>query len=197
MIFVINASTLGEELAKANIIESYFNVIYDNAVEGELEEYKGEPIAESKLVSLKNAIVPELQQKINGKKFVTNDFVIKDFILNFSEEGKSSFVYTKDGKEMTIHFGLGYNEFGLFPEEGYSDLVGNTYAKGNFYKCASSAKWTSENQLTIKVQIIDKYFANLYIIIGFNNGVAGIKLHKNAEGFLYGYEGFGSAKIEN
>ena len=75
--------------------------------------------------------------------------------------------------------------------------MGNTYAPGNFYKCASSAKWTSDSQLALKVQIIDKYFANLYILIGFNGELAGIKIHKNAEGFLYGYEGFATAKMED
>lgn len=197
MIFVINASTLGESFAKSNIIENYFNIIYDNAVDVPLDEYKGEPIAESKLVHLKNEMIPEIQGKINGKKFLIDDFVIKEFTLNFGVDGKGTFVYNKDNKEMTIHFGLGYNEFSVFPEEGYSDLVGNTYAAGNFYKCASSAKWTSDSQLALKVQIIDKYFANLYILIGFNGELAGIKIHKNAEGFLYGYEGFATAKMED
>ena len=54
-----------------------------------------------------------------------------------------------------------------FPEEGYSDLIGNRFAPGNYYKCASSACWTHKNCLSILVQIIDKYFGRLYMRISF------------------------------
>ena len=58
------------------------------------------------------------------------------------------------------HNGMGYNEFGEFPEDGYSDEVGSVSGNRR-YSCAASASWHDERTLFIKVQIIDTYFGNI------------------------------------
>ena len=120
---------------------------------------------------------------------------MKWFRFDFKED-KATLTYFNDRGEMKLDIGFGHNEFGLFPEDGYSDEVGAMWCSGNRYRYAASGEWCEEAKLRVRVQIGDKYFANLYILIGFTGDKAGIKIHKNAEGFLYGYEGFGTGKSE-
>jgi len=91
----------------------------------------------------------------------------------------------------TLFFGIDKNVFGLFPQEGYSDMVGNTYAPGNYYKCAASAVWTHERNLEILVQVIDKYFGKLFIKVFFtdDNRIA-VSMNKTAENFMDEYVGY-------
>jgi hypothetical protein len=87
-------------------------------------------------------------------------------------------------------FGFGHNVFDRFPEEGYSDMVGNESAPGNTYRAAFSADWPEERKLRIRVQIIDKYFANLAIVFGFRDGEhVSVRMTKVAENFLNEYNG--------
>ncbi len=102
--------------------------------------------------------------------------------------------YTNLTGEKQLRFGLGYNEFSKFPEEGYSDLVGGQTAEGNKYECACSAVWTEPQKLKIKVQIIDKYFGNLTMTFGFKDSRVGVCMTKTAENFLCEYEGVAIGK---
>ena len=61
--------------------------------------------------------------------------------------------------------------------------------------CAASAAWVDTNKLYIKVQIIDKYFGNLHIILGFKNDEIGMYMNKNAEDFMREYQGFAGGKM--
>ena len=91
--------------------------------------------------------------------------------------------------------GICYNEFAPFPQEGYSDIVGSQ--KGDrLYDCAASGAWVSDNQLFIKVQIIDTYFGRLNINLGFTGDKLGVYMNKTAEDFLNEYTGFASGKAE-
>ena len=72
----------------------------------------------------------------------------------------------------------------------------NIYKKGNFYKCAASAAWVEPKKLYIKVQIIDKYFGNLGITIGFKDDVCGVYMVKHAEAFLEEYQGFAGGTLQ-
>ncbi|MBO5667416.1 MAG: hypothetical protein J6S45_08210, partial [Firmicutes bacterium] len=65
----------------------------------------------------------------------------------------------------------------------------------HYYKCAASAAWTEEKKLFIKVQIIDDYFGNLSIVMGFReDGKLGVYMCKCAEDFLEEYTGYASGK---
>lgn len=61
---------------------------------------------------------------------------------------------------------------------------------------AASAAWSQENQLFIRVQIIDKYFGNLSIALGFKGEQAGVRMFKNAEDFLNEYNGYANGRIQ-
>ena len=89
------------------------------------------------------------------------------------------------------------NFFGKFPEEGYSDLVGAQYAKGNFYKSATSAAWFSENTLGIQVLVIDKYFGRLCITLSFKDeNTLGVWMAPFAENFFNEYRGYAEGYAE-
>ena len=114
---------------------------------------------------------------------------IKHFRLDF-EGDEGVFTYENATSEKALRFGFGHNVFMPFPEEGYSDLTANQYAHGNFYDCAISADWCEEQALRIRVQIIDKYFGNLGIVLAFKNETeASVRMSKTAEDFLLEYSG--------
>ena len=89
---------------------------------------------------------------------------------------------------------MGYNEFGIFPEDGYSDMVGGAPCPGNKYQCACSAIWTEPKKLQIKVQIIDKYFGNGAWTFGFKDNRVCLRMAKAAEAFMMEYEGLAIGK---
>ena len=121
---------------------------------------------------------------------------IKWFRLEFEgNEGKFHYENVQGIKSM--QFGFGHNIFAQFPEEGYSDMVGNEGSPGNTYRAAFSADWPEERKLRIRVQIIDKYFANLAIVFGFRDGKnVSVRMTKVAEAFLEEYMGVMNAQAE-
>ena len=84
---------------------------------------------------------------------------ITQFAFSFNgDEGVLHYVNAQGQKE--LHFGLGKNTFGKFPQLGYSDEhAGAVTTNGFMYDCACSAAWREERKLLIKVQIIDRYLA--------------------------------------
>ncbi len=115
--------------------------------------------------------------------------------IRFNFDGdKGTFSYTNANGDKELTFGIGYNEFGIFPEDGYSDLVAGKTCKGNKYKCAVSADWAEEKKLRLKVQIIDKYFGNACFIFSFKDERVSIIMTKHAEAFLDEYNGLATGK---
>ena len=146
---------------------------------GELNEY----IDKLKLRAVKGKATSPTVNRYNGKKFVAtgdNRQGIKEFSLFFKgDEGRFRYVNAQGEKE--IVFGVNKNVFGKFPQFGYSDEYGGTRTTDGFmYDCASSLAFKDDNQLLLYVQIIDKYFGNLSITIGFNGDYANVKMVKNA-----------------
>lgn len=201
MILIYNGDNQGNLAAKQIVIQSFFDIVVDNTIDGVLEENPGDTeilkeFSKSlKLMSAKGERYSEFQNEIDGITFVAkeNPMGITKFMLSF-KDGKGTFNYTNKQGSKTLEFGMCENVFGLFPEEGYSRDVGSASSKGNFYKSAASAAWTEEKKLFIKVQIIDDYFGVLGITIGFNEEKAGIFMEKVAEDFLNEYQGMLSAE---
>jgi hypothetical protein len=106
------------------------------------------------------------------------------------------FEYTNEKGDKAITFGMCKNEYGLFPQEGYSNNIGTVFEPNNYYRCAASAAWVEPQKLFIKVQIIDKYFGNLNITFGFKDDIISICMKKYAEGFLNEYNGFATGKAK-
>ena len=125
-----------------------------------------------------------------------NDMGITKIGLEF-KDGKGYFNYTNAQGDKTLEFGMCENAFGLFPQEGYADEVGGVYTPGHYLKCAASAAWVMPHQLFIKVQIIDKYFGNMNIMLGFVGNQVSMFMKSAAEDFLEEYQGYaGGVMIE-
>ena len=195
LIFAINADVQGNPSAKQMVYYGVMQIIAENLSEqmsddekayGELTEY----CKDLKLYSLKGNTQSDFAKEINGVTYSLekNPMNIEKIRFDFEgNKGKLRFCNATGEKELC--FGMGYNEFGKFPEDGYSDVVGSVAVPGNKYDCACSAIWAEPQKLQIKVQIIDKYFGNGTMTFGFKDNRVGICMAKNAEAFLCEYEG--------
>lgn len=202
MIMIYNADNQGRTNTH-RIIDKFFELIVDGAADEALpeDEQAQEELKDyAKDLKLAVAIGEEttpLLPEVNGKTYILdkNPMGIKWFRLEV-DGNVGHFVYENDQGEKDLIFGLGYNEFSLFPQEGYSDEVGSVSAPGNYYRCAASAGWVQENMLNIRVQVIDKYFGNLNIYIGYKNGEAAIRMIKIAEDFMNEYSGQANGRVK-
>lgn len=198
MILLYNADNQGHNVdSKSVIIDNFFRVIARRAIHTELPENQQEQeelteyVKDLKLFSAKGNKYSDLQEKINNVTYhiKSNPMGIKTVKLCFEGE-KGKFCYENESGYKELKFGFGYNEFFPFPQEGYSDLVG-TQKGDRLYACATSAAWVTDYQLYIKVQIIDTYFGNANITIGFDKDLRmTIQMVSHAEDFLLEYRGF-------
>lgn len=206
MVFVINADTQGIQPAMGKIMDAFFEKVAnrtDAAVKLLPENRAAADALEAyskslKLYSLKGQSDRSLIKKINGKQFklAENPMGITDIKFTFSgDEGVME--YTNAQGEKKLAFGIDKNTFGLFPEEGYSDLVGNTFTPGHYYESATSAKFADDNKLLILVQAIDKYFGRLCMQFGFTDDFSRISviMVKAAEDFFNTYEGWAAGEV--
>lgn len=202
IIMIYNGDNQGITSAKETIIGNFFKIIVDNVDSEELCEENAKELNEKAenltLMSAKGQSYSDFENEINGKKFILepNPMGISEFTLNFDQKG-GVFHYVNEQGEKELVFGRCENAYGIFPQEGYSDEVGNTPTRNNYYKCAVSGAWVEERKLYLSVQVIDKYFGRLNIVFGFlENGRVGLFMQKTAEGFLEEYRGYAGGKRE-
>lgn len=184
------------DLAKDIVIRNYFEMIVRKAEDCELPDTGGNDELIEYAKSLKLAVArgdkyKPMQDKINGVTYKIDDNKNGITEWKFCFDGdKGKLCYTNEQGYKEIPFGMCENAFAKFPQEGYSDEV--SWQRGNrLYDCAASAAWINDNQLFIKVQIIDTYFGRLNITVGFNNdGKMGVFMKKTAEDFLDEYQGY-------
>lgn len=160
----------------------------------ELTEYT----STRKLACLRGDKKVDFQDKIDGKTYILDDNPMKiEYVRIDFEDDRGIMSYKNEQGEKKLYFGMGYNEFFKFPQEGYSDMIGTFYAEGNMYDCACSGAWTENQKLKIKVQIIDKYMANLCITLGFKDeDRVGIRMVPVAEAFLNEYSGYANGYLK-
>lgn len=206
LLFVINADTQGNPHDSEQVFEALYHNILDHINDDgtplppdeqshrSLEAWLGE----RKLFCLPEGPVSSFADEVDGVTFTAfeNPMGIKWFRLEFEgREGKLHYENAQGVKCMP--FGFGHNVFARFPQEGYSDLVGNEVVPGHTYQAAFSADWPEERKLRIRVQIIDKYFGNLAMVFGFRNGkTVSVRMVKQAENFLDEYVGLMNAVAE-
>ena len=204
IIFVYNGDNQGNAIAKDIIIDEFFDLIVRPAVDGELPKDKAsedslKEYAESlKLYAVKSDLDRGFEKKINGKVYKLNEnpMGITEISFDFTPEVCKLNYTNKQGKK-TLIFRINENEFGIFPEEGYSDKIGSQFAEGHYYKCAASGAWIEEKKLFIKVQAIDDYFGILNINFGFTDeNTVGIYMNKTAEDFFTTYVGFATGTVK-
>ena len=110
--------------------------------------------------------------------------------MEFLPGGTGIFHYENAQGQKHLPFGMGKNVFGKFPQAGYSGEHGGLPDEsGYLYDCAAGAVWGQENKLQLKVQIIDRYLANLLITFSFLDGAVHVSMVKHAEHFLNEYNG--------
>ena len=186
-------------------------LIYDAIVNGIVNEITDHPIPQNpadlralnnkisslKLHSLKGNSQSPLTDTINKKRFILNEnpMGIKWLEFEFYDNRGVLNYENAQGKKQLL-FGMAHNEFSLFPEEGYSDMVGTVYEEGHMYDCATSAEWSEDKKLKLKVQIIDKYFGNSTMTFSFKDERIAIRMKSNAEAFLTEYEGYANGRRE-
>ena len=149
-------------------------------------------------MQMSNHHIRYVTEKIDGVVYRCEENRMGIAWLRLTFDRDEGVLYYKNAQgEKKIRFGFGKNVFGKFPQEGYADLVGTVPTKGHYYDCAASADWVEPQKLRIRVQIIDKYFGNLAIVIGFRDAAhLSLRMRKKAEHFLDEYNGILNAEAE-
>lgn len=200
-IFIINSDNQGNEAASHILFHELYRCIINNLnssmpenpqFQMNLKEYSDT----RKLAALGGRTQNPFSKTVEDVIYYleSNPMGIEYIRFNFKKT-RGILTYKNSQGEKQLFFGLGYNEFGKFPQEGYSDMTATQTSPGNMYDCACSAVWGEEQKLLIKVQIIDKYFGNLTMTFGFKDSRIEICMIKNAEAFLEEYSGFACGKI--
>lgn len=194
-IFIINSDNQGSTLSRPIFHHEVFNTIIpslgeaiaeDDKAQNELMDY----CKNLKLYALSDGKKTNCSEEINGIRYVLDKNPMEIEYIRFDiNETKGTLTYKNKQGEKSIAFGMEYNEFGKFPEEGYSDDVATVYCPGNYYNCACSAIWSEERKLKIKVQIIDKYFGNGCWVFSFKDDRVMVSMTKTAEAFMNEYTG--------
>ena len=117
------------------------------------------------------------------------------YAFDFTENG-GTFSYTNAQGDKQFPFGIGANVFAKFPQLGYSNENGGLRTTDGFmYDAAFSAAWRAPgDRLMIRVQIIDRYFANATFTFTFKGDECRVTMVKTAEDFLGEYQGAFTAK---
>ncbi len=197
LIFVINSDNQGAVTSHPDLMQIFFDKILKNLKDKPLKDNELEYQELNKYINtlelkcIKGIESKELKDKINGKKFVSideNKQGIKYIKLSFNSDDTGVLSYKNAQGEKELEFGVNKNVFGRFPQYGYSNDVGGIQSTDNYlYKCATSVAFTSQNQLSIYVQVVDRYFGNLSIMMGFKDDYVTVKMTKVAENFFNEY----------
>ena len=204
IIFGYNGDNQGNPGAKQIIVDKFFELIARRAKKDAIPE-NPEALASLEayaktleLYKVTGEASSPIEEKISGRTFKLNENPMGITEIKFTfENGICRMDYVNATGAKTLNIGMGKNEFGLFPEEGYSKEVGSEYAPGNFYKCAASGAWVMPNKLFVRVQIVDEYFGILNMYFGFKDeNTLGIHMNKTAEDFLATYTGYADGRAK-
>lgn len=199
LIFVCNGDNQGNEAALRHIVQGFFEYIVGHLEDGKIGTTEDAAwqtyTSQLKLYAARGEKMSSLETKINDVTYELEENPMGITKMRFVfEKEKGTLYYTNKQGDKEIVFGRCENEFGYFPEEGYSDMTGSVKAAGNRYYSAVSGAWTMRDSLLICVQIIDKYFGRLNIHVGFQGEYIGIQMNKCAEDFMETYEGYAYGK---
>ena len=204
LIFCCTADNQGNEAAREYIISRLFDTVVANISDEEIAKSNE---WDEKLRALTNSLTlyaptgqedSPLRKAINKRVYdiSENPMELTDLCLEFYDKTRGKLVYTKGGNKMELPFRVNGNEFGYFPELGYSNEVGAQRTTDGFmYKDAVSLTWLQDNKILIHIQIIDNYLGNASIVLSFKDDVITVQMCKTAEDFLYGYEGTAQGKL--
>lgn len=198
-IFIINSDNQGND----HYYELIYNAVYTHIIanlsaDGETlpDDAEGNmaltaALCGRKLFFLRGSTESPFSKEISGVTYVPrkNPMGIKWFRIDL-DGNRGEFHYENAQGVKCIPFGFGHNVIAPFPETGYADLTVQVSEPGHTYRAAVSADWPEERKLRIRVQIIDKYFGNLAIVLGFRSEKElTVRMTKRAEAFLEEYSG--------
>ena len=201
LIMVYNGDNQGKLTAKKIVMDHFFSLIADPMTKEPLPEDQeaqkrlAAAVSDLKLAAAVGEAESDFLPKINNVTYLMEEnpmHLTKMRIVIDGKKGKLE--YTNSQGDKVLFFGMTENVFAPFPQEGYSKETGSVFSKGHYYNCAASAAWIEPQKLFIKVQIIDDYFGNLNITLGFTENEIGVYMVKNAEDFLSEYEGFAGGR---
>ena len=198
IIFVCTGDTQGNPIASNYIFNAFFDYIVDNMGDAPLA-----PDAEA-LASLE-ALTADLKlfaphgledspfrAELDGKVYKCNQnpMGITEFSFEFDGKDGGTLRYINGQGEKRLPFGVNRNEFGKFPELGYSNDRGVIRTTDGFmYDDAVGLAWLDEKKILLNVQIIDRYFGNAAMLFGFKGDECYVRMEKTAEDFLGKYQG--------
>lgn len=196
-IFTCTADNQGYDGATDLVLTALNDIIIDNLdkplAENSNKQNKIENLQNNlKLCFASGKIFSKTSAIISDKRFICdkNSTSIKEFCFSFKDDLTGEFRYTNSQGEKTLPFGIGKNVFTKFPQYGYSNTeAGVITTDGFMYDCAVSGAWTEESKFVLRIQIIDKYFGNLFCSFSFKGNKATVRMIKHAEAFLDEYNG--------
>ena len=179
-------------------VKDIYEEISDTPLQEDKESYTA---LQNKLSSLQLATMGEqhsdFEKEIDGVKYElqANGMGWKWFRFDFSgDEGTLTFENPNGVKK--IDFALGGYKEGTFPETSYYDKQVDVPSNREL-ACMSSAGWTEEKKLLLRIYITDSSLGNCFITFGFKGDEVGLSVFKRAEFFMDGYGGFtGGRKAE-
>lgn len=173
--------------------------IYEELSDAPLQEDKeGYKALQEKLSSLQLATMGEphsaYEKEISGVEYVLekNGMGWKRFRFDF-EGDEGVLTYENDRGVKRIAFALGGYKEGTFPETSYYDKQVDVPSNREL-ACMSSAGWTEEKKLLLRVYITDSSLGNCFMTFGFKGDDVGVSMFKRAEFFMDGYQGFAGGK---
>ena len=194
---VTTADTLGRQGGVQCIYDAFWEEIYNkiddetsinNETDAQLAEYNTF-INSRELFCLKDSTASSYENLINNVTYVCDENVcnmtaVKVTIHNADNASTDTnnttrkwgtITYTNETGTHSIDFGFGYNIVSEFPIYNF--------------RCAASAVWKCDNNLLIKIQIIDSAIGNLYISLSYKDNYASVFLKKYEETFFNEFNG--------
>ena len=204
LIFVCTADTQGMPHASDFIIGAFFDTVVYKMENSPLkadpvsQKRLAEATSELKLYAVSGAADSPMREELDGAAYdcAENPMGWREFSLHFAKDGRSGELHYENAQgKKVLPFGINCNEFGKFPQLGYSNDFGGLRTTDGFtYDDAVSAAWLQDNKLAIRVQIIDRYFGNGTWFFAFNGEDATVRMTKTAEDFMNEYQGYAVAK---
>lgn len=208
---VTTADTQGRQGGVQCIYDAFWDEIYNkiddscpviSETKEALKEYN-DYLGSRYLFALDTDIMSSYESKIDKVTYVCDDNEcgmrdIRIDICDDSQETASSYVtynakqdkashkygivtYTNKTGTHSIKFGFGYNIESSFPVYDF--------------RCVASGAWKTDNNLLIKIQIIDSAVGNLYISLSYKEKYASVFLKKIEETYFNEFNGiFGAVK---
>ncbi|MBQ3132678.1 MAG: serine hydrolase [Clostridia bacterium] len=172
------------------------------------EPYAPDPAEEARLTARLEALTfphqkgakhAPMQAVIANKTYMGNEDPAETvqgiLSMSFTFDGdEGAWHYRTSRGDKVIPFGIGFNKEIRFPETHYYDKR-ITEAGGREFYALSSAAWTADNQLTLRVWIADSCVGNMTAVFDFADDALSYKMTKTAEFFLDEYDCTGTATL--